>query len=96
MKKVTEWFNSHKKLTAAFMAVLCVVTTMAVGVSANETTSLDGFMTSVSGALSDFSTTTLSSILVKAIGLCAGLVIAWFAFRFIKGKVLGALKRGKM
>lgn len=54
------------------------------------------FMDSISGALTDFSTTTLASVLVKGLGLAAGLVIAWFAFRFIKGKVLGALKKGKM
>lgn len=57
---------------------------------------LTTFMESISGALSDFSTTTLASVLVKGLGLAAGLVIAWFAFRFIKGKVLGALKKGKM
>lgn len=60
------------------------------------TNTLSTFMESIAGALSDFTTTTLASVLVKGIGLAAGLVIAWFAFRFIKGKVLGALKKGKM
>lgn len=58
--------------------------------------SLNTFMESIAGALGDFTTTTLASVLVKGLGLAAGLVIAWFAFRFIKGKVLGALKKGKM
>lgn len=58
--------------------------------------SLSTFMESIAGALGDFTTTTLASVLVKGLGLAAGLVIAWFAFRFIKGKVLGALKKGKM
>ena len=68
------------------------------GALLTETTaaSLSTFMESIAGALGDFTTTTLASVLVKGLGLAAGLVIAWFAFRFIKGKVLGALKKGKM
>lgn len=64
--------------------------------SGSVASSLSTFMESIAGALGDFTTTTLASVLVKGLGLAAGLVIAWFAFRFIKGKVLGALKKGKM
>lgn len=57
---------------------------------------LSTFITSITGALTDFSTTNLASILVAALGITAGLAIAWFAYRFIVRKVSGALKKGKI
>lgn len=57
---------------------------------------LTAFMSSITGALSDFTTTTLGSVLVTALGITAGLAIAWFAYRFIVRKVSGALKKGKI
>lgn len=57
---------------------------------------LGGFITTITGALADFTTTTLGSVLVAALGITAGLAIAWFAYRFIVRKVSGALKKGKM
>lgn len=54
------------------------------------------FMTSITGALGDFSTGTLSTILVAALGVTVGLAIAWFAYRFIKRKVSGAMKKGSL
>lgn len=58
--------------------------------------SLSTFITSITGALADFTTANLATILVAALGLTAGLAIAWFAYRFIKGKVSGAMKKGKL
>lgn len=57
---------------------------------------LSTFITSVTGALGDFSTSTLSTVLVAALGITVTLSIAWFAYRFITRKVSGALKKGRM
>lgn len=57
---------------------------------------LSTFITTITGALTDFSTTNLGAVLVAALGITAGLAIAWFAYRFIVRKVSGALKKGKM
>lgn len=61
-----------------------------------EGTGLSTFITSVTGALTDFSTTNLATVIVAALGITVGLVLAWFAYRFISRKVSGALKRGKL
>lgn len=99
MKKVNEWIKSHKRTCAVFMAVMCVMM-MSVGVSASGeagvSSDLSTFIQSIKGALSDFTTTNLATILVAALSLTVGLAIAWFAYRFIKAKVAGALKRGKI
>lgn len=63
---------------------------------ADANAGLSTFITSITGALTDFSTTNLASILVAALGITVGLAIAWFAYRFIVRKVSGALKKGKM
>lgn len=57
---------------------------------------LSTFITTITGALTDFSTSNLGAILVAALGITAGLAIAWFAYRFIVRKVSGALKKGKI
>lgn len=57
---------------------------------------LSTFITSITGALGDFTTQTLSTILVAALGITAGLAIAWFAYRFIRGKVSSAMRKGKL
>ena len=57
---------------------------------------VQAFITSITGALTDFTTTNLSTILVAALGLTAVLAIAWFAYRFIVRKVSGAMKSGRM
>lgn len=61
-----------------------------------EGTALTTFIESITGALTDFSTANLGTILVAALGLTAVLAIAWFAYRFIVRKVSGAMKKGKM
>lgn len=57
---------------------------------------ISGFITSITGALKDFTIENLATILVAALGLTVGLAIAWFAYRFIKGKVAKAMKSGRI
>lgn len=52
------------------------------------------FTSAITGALQDFSTGNLQTILFAALGVTAGLAIFWFAYRFIKRKVVGAMKKG--
>lgn len=59
-------------------------------------TGLSSFITSITGALGDFTTANLGTILVAALGSTAVLAICWFAYRFIVRKVSGAMKKGKL
>ena len=99
MKKMVSWFSEHKRVCAILMAVM-MISSLAVSASANGdagvSSDLSGFITSIKGALSDFTSTNLATILVAALSLTVGLAIAWFAYRFIKGKVSGAMKKGKI
>lgn len=61
-----------------------------------EGNGLSTFISSVTGALTDFSTGNLGTILVAALGITVTLAIAWFAYRFIVRKVSGAMKKGKI
>jgi hypothetical protein len=61
-----------------------------------STNALSTFITSITGALSDFTTSNLGTILVAALGITAGLAVAWFAYRFIVRKVSGAMKKGRL
>lgn len=91
----------HKKLWVIVMTAFMAVATLAVGVSADEgaggvSADLDSFITTIKGALSDFTTANLGKILVAALGLTVGLGIAWFAYRFLKNKIMAAMKKGKV
>lgn len=66
-----------------------------MGVTA-EATGLSTFITSITGALGEFTTANLGTILVAALGITTGLAIGWFAYRFIVRKVSGAMKKGKI
>lgn len=57
---------------------------------------LSTFISSITGALTDFSTANLGTILVAALGITVVLALAWFAYRFIVRKVSGAMKKGKI
>ena len=59
-----------------------------------QETELSGFITTITGALKDFTTTNLATILISALGLTFGLAIVWFAYRFIKRRVSAAMKKG--
>lgn len=61
-----------------------------------EGNALSTFITSITGALSDFSTGNLSTILIAALGITVTLAIAWFAYRFIVRKVSKAMKKGSI
>ena len=61
-----------------------------------DASALSTFITSITGALTDFSATSLGTVLVAALGITVGLAIAWFAYRFIVRKVSGAMKKGKL
>lgn len=61
-----------------------------------ENNALSGFITNITGALGDFTTDNLATILVAALSITVSLAIAWFAYRFIKRKVAGAMKKGSI
>ena len=102
MTKVVEWAHAHKHKVVAIGSTAAIMSAMGmVGVSANGDagstgTDISGFINSIKGALSDFTTTNLATIIVAALSLTVGLAIAWFAYRFIKGKVSSAMRRGKL
>lgn len=61
-----------------------------------EGNGLSSFISSITGALTEFTTANLATILVAALGITVSLAIAWFAYRFIVRKVSGAMKKGKI
>lgn len=61
-----------------------------------ETGGLSEFLTTIKGALVDFTSSNLGIILVAALGITATLAICWFGYRFLVRKVSGAMKKGKL
>lgn len=59
-----------------------------------DTSPLTSAITSITGALTDFSSANLASVIVAGLGVAVPLVLVWFAFRIIYRKAKGALKRG--
>lgn len=57
---------------------------------------LSTFITSITGALSDFTTTNLATILVAALGITVALAIAWFGYRWIVRRVSKAMNKGRL
>lgn len=57
---------------------------------------MDALLTGVTGSLSDFSTENLTKVLVAGVGIAAGLVLLWFGFNYVKRKLMGALRKGKL
>ena len=55
----------------------------------------ESVITSVTGALGDFSAANIGKVLVAGLGIAVPLVLCWFAFRWIYSKAKGALKKGK-
>lgn len=102
MGNVISWIKDHKRGAVAAASGMMVTTMMAVGVSAETpgaggvSADLGTFIDAIKGALADFTTTNLSTILVAALSVTVGLAIAWFAFRFIKRKISGAMKSGRL
>lgn len=50
----------------------------------------------ITGALSDFSTANLLSIITAVLAICVGLVLVWFAIHWAIRKVSGAFKKGRL
>lgn len=59
-----------------------------------DTSALTAAITSITGALTDFSGGNVAQVIVAALGIAVPLVLVWFAFRFIYKKAKGGLKRG--
>lgn len=59
-----------------------------------EASALTTAITSITGALKDFSTANVVSVIVAGLGIAVPLVLVWFAFRFIYRKAKVALRRG--
>lgn len=64
--------------------------------TASEAVNVDTLLSGVTGALSDFSTGNLTKIIVAGVGIAAGLVLLWFGFNYIKRKLMGALRKGRL
>lgn len=59
-----------------------------------DTSAITSSITSITGALTDFSGTNVTSVIVAGLGIAVPLVLVWFAFRWIYRKAKGALKKG--
>lgn len=59
-----------------------------------ETSALTTAISSITGALTGFSSANVAQVIVAALGIAVPLVLVWFAFRFIYKKAKGGLKRG--
>lgn len=59
-------------------------------------TDLTGWLTSITGALSDFSVTNLITIIGAVLGITVGLSIFWFAVRYVVRKISKAFRKGSL
>lgn len=79
------------KVAGAFGKMLSAVSPSVPTVDVSELT------TSVSGFLSgNFNTQNLLIIIAAALGISIGLVLLWFGYGFIKRKLMGALRKGRL
>lgn len=60
-----------------------------------ETTALQSSVTQITGALTDFSSANMLTIVVAALGITVGLCVVWFGVRYITRKVMKAFKSGR-
>lgn len=58
-------------------------------------TGMSTAITAITGALSDFSTANVTSVIVAGLTIAVPLVLVWFAFRWIYRKAKGGLKGGR-
>lgn len=96
MGKIKEFFTKSKKRLAMSVTAALTFALGAVGCFAVEPgqASLTTSITSITGALTDFSASNLMLVVAAGLGIAVPLVLAWFAFRWIYKKAKGALKRG--
>lgn len=92
-EKIKINFTESKKKISAIVASSFAFVIMAIGSFAAEG-DLSTSITSITGALGDFSAGNVTSVIVAGLGIAIPLVLVWFAFRFIYRKAKGALKRG--
>lgn len=59
-------------------------------------TDLSSWISSITGALADFSVANVITILVAILGITVGFGVFWFAYRLIVRKVSKAMKSGKI
>lgn len=59
-------------------------------------TELDSAISSVTGAMTDYSVSNLTKIWVAGLALAISPVIAWFAFRWLKKVINKALFKGRL
>lgn len=96
MGKIKEFFTKSKKRLAMSVTAALTFALGAVGCFATEggQAGLTTSITSITGALTDFSASNLMLVVAAGLGIAVPLVLAWFAFRWIYKKAKGALKRG--
>lgn len=96
MGKIKEFFTKSKKRLAMSVTAALTFALGAVGCFAVEAgqAGLTTSITSITGALTDFSASNLMLVVAAGLGIAVPLVLAWFAFRWIYKKAKGALKRG--
>lgn len=96
MGKIKEFFTKSKKRLAMSVTAALTFALGAVGCFAAEPgqSGLTTSITSITGALTDFSASNLMLVVAAGLGIAVPLVLAWFAFRWIYKKAKGALKRG--
>lgn len=68
----------------------------ALAAETNAAEGLSTFLETIKGALADFTTGNLATILIAALSITAVLAICWFGYRFIVRKTSGAMKGGKL
>lgn len=91
--KIKTMFSNSKKKISAIVASSFAFAVMAIGSFAAEG-DLTSSITSITGALGDFSSGNVTSVIVAGLGIAVPLVLVWFAFRWIYKKAKGGLKRG--
>jgi len=57
---------------------------------------LETFLSSIKTGLADYNVSNLATILVAGLSIAAAPALAWFGYRFVKGKATKALFKGKL
>ena len=88
--------NKKIKLFVSVLAVVSILSVMAIATFATAPEMDTSFVQTVTGQLSAFSATNLGVILVAALGITVTLALAWFAYRFITRRVSKAMRKGSL
>lgn len=60
------------------------------------TSGLDTFITTIKGGLTELSVTNLGKVLIAGTAVAVPLVLAWFGYRWVKRKAMGAITKGRL